>query len=391
MIWKIGMPNLSHTMEHGTVLEWLKKEGEPVAKGDILVVVESDKATYEVESPGGEILLKILAAAGTIVPVGATIGIVGSPGEALPKEPGVVAPAPAATPVAAPLPSHTPHVAYEKRRLQVSPAARNLARQLGVDLEGVTGTGPGGLITKEDVSKAAERPAVSVPPEGARICRVALSGVRKTVAQRMQRSWQQAPMVTLFAQADVSALLARRIEDGSRVGINDLLLRAVALVLTQHPRLNAWFIDEEIREVEDVNLGFAVTIEDGLVVPVIRAAQRLSVYEIGQAAGRLAQKAKSGRLSAEDLADGTFTVSNLGPWGIEWFTPIINPPQIAILGVGSINRAPQERPMGVAFINAIGLCLVFDHRAIDGAGAAAMLQTLCSILGDPDRVWASNA
>jgi pyruvate dehydrogenase E2 component (dihydrolipoamide acetyltransferase) len=421
-MWKIGMPNLGHTMEQGTVREWLRKEGDHVRKGDVLVVVETDKANFDVESPGDGVLLRIVVAEGTVVPVGATIGVVGAPGAPLPDlgpaeirashaaraearaETGADAPM-AGAPVgtvsgAVPAPVETvatgaPATTSAGRR-QVSPVARSLAQELGVDLARVEGTGPGGLVTKEDVRRAAESPrpapVAAAPVASGRaeagITVVPLTSMRRTIAERMQRSWRDAPMVTLVTHADVTALLDARQGAGPRVGINDLILRATALALGRHPRLNAWWQAGELRQVRDVNLGVAVAVEDGLVVPVVREAQRKTVAEIGAEVAALGEKARRQGLGAADVADGTFTVTNLGAWGIDLFTPIINPPQVAILGVGRVNRAPRETPAGVAFVSQLALCLVFDHRAADGAGGAAMLKTLVELLGDPARVLA---
>jgi len=390
MIWKIGMPNLGHTMDQGSVTKWLKREGDPVAKGEPLVVVETDKASYEVESLAEGVLLKILAPEGSVVPIGGTIGVIGSSGDVLSHDIGSAKielrqePAPDISSAKA-----QSQLLREKTRLQVSPIARSLAEQLKVDLKTVTGTGRGGLITKEDVLRAMKRENASMPGEWQGIRRVPLSPMRKTIAARVLSSWQHAPMVTLVRSVDVTATLEYRAQDGNRVSINDLVLRATAKALRQHPRLNAWFIDGEVREVEDVNLGVVIAVEDGLLVPVIRAAQAKTVYEISREVVDLAEKAKAGALGALDVADGTFTVSNLGAWGIEWFTPILNPPQVAILGVGAGARLPQEAPTGVTFISALKLCLVFDHRVVDGAGAAGLLQTLSAILSDPGQVFAA--
>jgi pyruvate dehydrogenase E2 component (dihydrolipoamide acetyltransferase) len=211
--------------------------------------------------------------------------------------------------------------------------------------------------------------------------------MRKTIAHRMQRAWREAPMVTLVTHAEVARLLAEREAAGGRVSINDLVLRATALALMRHPRLNAWWMGEELKQVRDVNLGVAVAVDDGLVVPVVRAAQRKTVTEIAAEVAALGEKARAGRLAPADVADGTFSVSNLGAWGIDLFTPILNPPQVAILGVGRVNRVPQEAPSGIAFTSTLALCLVFDHRAVDGAAGAAMLQTLVQLLNDPATVF----
>ena len=396
-MWKIGMPNLGHTMEQGTVREWLRKEGEGVRKGDVVVVIETDKASFDVESPGDGVLLKIVVPEGTVVPVGATIGVVGAPGTPLPDL-GPAAARAAAGPTAQARVETVPASAPGKPagRRQVSPVARSLAQELGVDLSLVEGTGPGGLVTKEDVRRTAESPggapgaAASAAPglAEAGITVVPLTSMRRTIAERMQRAWRDTPMVTLVTHAEVTALLDARHAGGPRVGINDLILRVTAVALTQHPRLNAWWREGELRQVRDVNLGVAVAVEDGLVVPVVRRAQQKTVTEIGAEVAALGEKARRSGLGAADVADGTFTVTNLGAWGIDLFTPIINPPQVAILGVGRVNRVPRETPTGFAFVSELALCLVFDHRAVDGAAGAAMLKTLVELLGDPARVLA---
>jgi pyruvate dehydrogenase E2 component (dihydrolipoamide acetyltransferase) len=393
-MWKIGMPNLGHTMEQGTVREWLRKEGETVRKGDVVVIIETDKAAFDVESPGDGVLLKIVVPEGTVVPVGATIGVVGAPGTPLPDL-GPAATGTASGPTAQapvePVPASAPGKPAGRR--QVSPVARSLAQELRVDLSLVEGTGPGGLVTKEDVRRTAESPgaarsaAVSASSGVAEagITVVPLTSMRRTIAERMQRSWRETPMVTLVTHAEVTALLDARHAGGPRVGINEAILRATAVALTRHPRLNAWWREGELRQVRDVNLGVAVAVEDGLVVPVVRQAQRKTVTEIGAEVVALGLKARRSGLGAVDVADGTFTVTNLGAWGIDLFTPIINPPQVAILGVGRANRVPRETPTGFTFVTELALCLVFDHRAVDGAVGAAMLKTLVELLGDPAR------
>lgn len=408
-MWKIGMPNLGHTMERGIVREWLRKEGDAVRRGDVLVVVETDKANFDVESPGDGVLLKIAVPEGTAVPVGFTIGVVGAPGTPLPDlgpvpvstaatgsgATGSAAPAQPALP--SPAGSAPPTGAPAGRR-QISPVARAVARELGVDPSTVSGTGPGGLVTKDDVRRAAAEgagvpavgpasPAADTAAESG-ITVVPLTPMRRTIAERMQRSWRDAPMVTLVTHADVTALLAQRESAATRVGVNDLILRATAMALSQHPRLNGWWQEGSLRQVRDVNLGVAVLVDDGLVVPVVRAAQRKSVAEIAAEVAALGARARQGALGAADVTDGTFTVSNLGAWGIDLFTPIINPPQVAILGVGRVNRVPRETPTGFSFASQLALCLVFDHRAVDGAGGARLLQTLVELLGDPPRVLA---
>ncbi|HSD28870.1 MAG TPA: 2-oxo acid dehydrogenase subunit E2, partial [Vicinamibacteria bacterium] len=217
---------------------------------------------------------------------------------------------------------------------------------------------------------------------------VPLTSMRRTIAERMQRAWRDTPMVTLVTHAEVTALLDARYAGGTRVGINELILRATAVALTRHPRLNAWWREGALHQVRDVNLGVAVAVEDGLVVPVVRRAQQKTVAAIGAEVAALGEKARRMGLGAADVADGTFTVTNLGAWGIDLFTPIINPPQVAILGVGRVNRVPRETPTGFTFVSELALGLVFDHRAVDGAGGAAMLKTLVELLGDPARVLA---
>ena len=403
------MPDLGHTMETGRVVEWLKVVGDPVNKGETLAIIESDKVSVEIESPGAGVLLKVVAEAGAEVPVGATLGLVGAPGEADASEKMAVEilarqansaaadaareGAPEGGAVAARSALAARKSERRKERSRASPVARKTAEELGVDLATVAGTGPRGLISKDDVMRAAAESNASEAAAVARdvgdIVRIPLTGTRGAIAERMQRSWRLAPMVTLVSYADVGALLRRREEDGDRVSINDLIARALAIALTGHPALNAWLIGDAIEQVGEVNLSVAVAHDEGLAVPVVRSAQRKTVYEISHDIKRLSEAAKADRLEPADVADGTFTITNLGAWGIDLFTPILNPPQVGILGVGRVNQHPVPSADSVAFVDRLGLCLVFDHRATDGAHAAAMLQSLVAVLGEPDHLYAA--
>ena len=401
MAIRFGMPSLGHTMESGRIVEWLKQEGDPLRKGELLLVIETDKVVTEVEAPSDGQLAKIVVPAEEERPIGATLALLAAPGETLdetemarllaqdPARPSAEAAAPA------------PHPAGE--RVRISPVARKLARQHDIDPATLTGTGPRGRITKEDILRAAEAlaaaaagtasAAVSSVPRPSVSETLPLTGIRGRVAARMTQSWNQIPQVTEILQVDMSASVAyreSRLEKwqgqvGLRVTLNDLITRAVAVALDRHPRINATLVDQEIRVHDRVNLGVAVNLDEGLVVPVIRDADQKEVGQIAQETRELAEKARSGGLQLEDLSDATFTITNLGGAGVELFTPIINPPQVAILGVGKIGPRPLVVEDELQIRQSAYLCLVFDHRALDGVPAARFLQELERLFANPQE------
>ena len=470
-----GMPSLGHTMEKGKIIEWLKQEGEPVVKGEPLVVIETDKVITEVNSPADGVVLKIAVEAEEERPIGALIALLGTPGEQVSEAEiqrllgagaGVAPVAPAAVPAPRPVAAAAPRTdavpeAAPGERQRVSPVARKLAEDLGINLATVRGTGPGGRVTREDVVQAAEAakaaptaPAateerVKISPIARKLCeelgidpstvqgtgpsgritkddvlRVAeaarapaaatptaatvltdtglpvsstipLRGMRGRVAERMFQSWSTIPRVTEVMQVDMSATVAFRDamlsqweqQYGVRISLNDLITKAVAVALRRHPRLNATLENQEVRLHDNINVGVAVNLDEGLIVPVLKHADRKDLGHIARESRELADKARAVpmRLSPDDVSDGTFTITNLGTTGIDLFTPIINPPQVAILGVGMIQRRPVVVGDALAIRPSVYLCLVFDHRAVDGVPAAYFLQELKRLLEKPQE------
>jgi pyruvate dehydrogenase E2 component (dihydrolipoamide acetyltransferase) len=413
MAIKFGMPSLGHTMEKGKVIEWLKREGEPVAKGEPLLVVETDKIVTEVEAPAAGVVLKILVGPAEERPIGTTLALLGALGETLSEAEvrqllgdeegrGAVTATPA---VATAVPRPTVAVREASERIKISPIARKLAEEFGLDPATLQGTGPGGRISKEDVLQAAEAAkaapapasAASTPtPASARLSvarTIPLSGIRGRVAERMFQSWNTIPRVTEVMHVDMSATVAFRDamlgqweqQYGRRISLNDMLTKAVALALRRHPRLNATLVQQAVRLHDQVNVGVAVNLDEGLIVPVICNADQKDLGQIAQESHELAEKARAGRLQLADVSDGTFTITNLGTTGIELFTPIINPPQVAILGVGMVQRRPVVVGDALAIRPSVYLCLVFDHRAVDGVPAANFLQEVQRLLSKPQE------
>ena len=399
------MPNLGHTMARGRVQQWLKAPGEAVRKGDGIALVESDKVTVEIEAPADGWVLRVLTAVDEDVPVGGTLALIGRRDEATEAERmverlagGDVAPvadggktAPAAEiAVSAGRPS-----ASVRWRRRTSPLAGRLARRHRIDLSAVSGSGPQGLVLKADILRTLRaRADGSISGPTARgpspVDRAPLSGRRAVIAERMAGIWREAPMVTLVATADVSDLLASPLVTGADLGINDFVLCACARALAGHCRLNAWLTEGQIERHEAVHLAFAVALDDGLITPVIRDADRLCAEEMGLEVRRLSGAARGGRLLAGDMSAATFTVSNLGGMGIDVFTPILNPPQVGILGVGRVRQEATLTPEGVAFRRVLSLCLVFDHRALDGVDGARFLQDVQRLLAKPRELLAAS-
>ena len=377
MSWKIGMPNLGHTMEEGKVAEWLKSVGDSVAKGEVVAIVESDKASFDVESPADGTLLAIAALGGSVVPVGATIGVVGAPGEVLAAKP-VAAPASAIATEAA---SHDAAAAAlparRTARVKISPAARALAEELGVDPTDIVATGDGDMLTRDDVrTHAAARTARTAT--GAK----PLSPMRRAIADATAQAWLSIPHVALQSHADVGALI-----DGGGSSLTAAVARASALALGEHPAFNGWLVDNAFEWSSHVNLGLAVATPDGLVMAVVPEAQTKSVTELRDEIGALAASARAGRLDGARMLGGSFTISSLGRWGVDAFAPIIAAPQVAILGVGRIERVAREAPGGaLRFASEIRLTLVFDHRANDGVEAAQLLTAIVGYLEQPQRL-----
>ena len=406
MATEIRMPQFGVSMETGTVAQWLKAEGDTVKAGDVLASIETEKLTNDVVSEVDGVLLKIVAQEGEDVPVQGLMAYIGQPGEVLPDAGGMAAPAAAAdtAPAAA---EHVPAPAGQMSggRVKASPLARRIAAKLGVDLSQVIPGGTSGRIRADDVrAYAAQAPAAPAAPAAAAPAPAAaaaeqmdgdtvekLSGMRKVVAQRMQQSHTEIPPVTQVTKVDVTALMQFRREllekTGKKYSVNDLILKATAKCLAAHPEMLVSFDGSQIIHRAHVNLGMAVALDTGLIVPVIRDADKLSLDALAACAKDLAARAKDGGLTPDDYKGSTFTVSNLGMFGIEMFTPIVNQPDAAILGVTAVeDELVMEADGTISKHQVMRLCCTFDHRAMDGAVEARFGMALRDLLQSPVEI-----
>lgn len=401
---EITMPRLSDTMEDGVVAGWLKQPGDRVATGDVLAEIETDKAIMELEAYEDGVLERILVQAGDRVPIGTAIGILGD-GTDTSSEP---TPAPATGATAEPLPAARDEGPKSDQRFKASPLARRLAKERGVDLASVRGTGPGGRITRADIDAATTAltvpttaPPTTAPPTTAPITAAAeaaadvdeipLTRVQRIAATRLTKAKQDAPHIYLTSAVDVTELLALRKDlnaavtaaGGPKISVNDLVVKAAANALRARPEVNVSFAGDALRRHRGVHIGIAVATPAGLLVPVIHDADRRTVSEIAAESQAQAAKARDGKLRLPDVSGGTFTVSNLGMFGLEQFTAVINPPEAAILAVGAATE--EFRPVGGQPVlrSILRLTLSCDHRAIDGAVGAAFLQHLAGLLRHP--------
>lgn len=372
LVTKILMPRLSLTMKAGTVVQWFKKEGETVQKGEPLVEVLSEKVTYDVEAPESGVLRKILALEGTEVPVANAIGIIAAPDEQIPEtEVKLAAPEETAKVEAVP---ERELIEKVEERIPASPAAKRLAREHDVDLSKVVGTGPEGRIVEDDVKRFIEE--TKVAPRVREV--IPLTGIRKTTAERVSLSARTAPHSTITMEVDMTN--AARLHEQTQASYTDMLVKATAQALREHPIINSTLEGEQIKIFEDINVGIAVATDKGLVVTVIREADKKSLNEISSTLKELVKKAREGRLAKEDVTGGTFTITNLGMYGVDVFIPIINPPETAILGVGRVTEKPSVVNKTVKVRPAMNLSLAFDHRVVDGALTARFLQRVKQIL-----------
>ena len=383
------MPRLDPGMQSGKIVEWLKKEGETVQKGEPILVVEGEKTTFEVEAPESGPLTKIIADVGTEVLVAQPIAIIGQPGPTP-----VVQAAPEGVEVGVtPSPAMGPQYGIPPDRVVASPAARKLAQEYGVDLGSVKGTGPGGRVTREDISAAKQgtrSPSpgpqqVAAVVQPAVLRRTKLAGVRKVVAERLSYSARTVVPVTITAEADATRLMAMK-ERQSYIGFTAFGVRAVAKALRNHSEVNSTLENDEVTVYSDINVAVAINTEQGLIAPVIRNADKLTLQEINSAINELSRRGGENRLGVEDLTGGTFTVTNLGAYDVESFAPIINPPQCAILGLGRIGYKPSAHGKEVIAKPSTLLTLVFDHRIIDGVPAARFLREVKRNLEDAEEL-----
>jgi pyruvate dehydrogenase E2 component (dihydrolipoamide acetyltransferase) len=435
MATPVNMPKMGLTMTTGMVAKWLKEEGDSVKKGEPVAEVETEKLVNSIEAPADGVLLKIVAAENVKLPIGGLMGIIGTPGEdissllAAGSAPASEHPPGAPAVPGAPEAAHGP-VAAEGGRVKISPAARKLAEEKGIDYTRIKGTGPEGRITKEDLlqyletsdshratplaRKIATLESVSLADvpgtgSGGKITRsdveryagqpvdsetiggrtgrlIPLTGMRSGIARKMLDSLHVAAQANHRMSVDMTETLRlkdRLRDSGVRVSITDILVKAVARALAGHPIVNSTLTDDGILVLDEINIGVATALDEGLLVPVIRRADSLSLSQIGAALADLVSRAKSGALKLDETEGGTFTVTNLGMYDLDSFTAIINQPESAILAVGKIAKtcvAIDDQP---AIRPVMTLCLTYDHRVIDGAPAARFLQTIRQMLENP--------
>jgi pyruvate dehydrogenase E2 component (dihydrolipoyllysine-residue acetyltransferase) len=423
MATDVRVPTTGNAGEDAVVLEWNVTEGSDVTAGDVLVTLETAKATIEVEAPMSGQVLRTFYVAGDEVPEHEVLAVLGEPGEQMPPGGSSVGPAADADDMGTTSPAYpTPAVMATQtarsaerdglatppaRRHSASPRARRLAEEFGIDLTSLAGSGPMGRIIIADVVAAQDRATTEAPPAQRatpvpatadqvnaappdEFTLVPVRGARKITAQRTHASLSNSAQLTLTRYARAKALLRyakriRQVTDANsqpRIGLNDLIMFGVVRAVARHPEANSWFDWEGIKQFAHVNLGFAVDTGHALVVPVIRSADTMTLSELSQAARTAIDKARAGTLAPHEMDGGSFTVSNLGSQGVHWFTPVLNPPETCILGVGATHRTHPGAP------SLLPLSLTFDHRAIDGAGAARLLADIARCIETVDVIAA---
>ena len=427
MATDVIMPQMGFDMKEGTLVRWLKREGDAVQKGEMIAEIETDKAVVEIEAFGSGVLRKTYVGEGQTVPVGHVIGVIAAAGETVADRPAATGAAPAAKPApgkmasgehAKPQPAAAPGEAAPRpqaeaslERLRVSPLAKREADERKIDLAQVTGTGPGSRITREDVLRHAASGAASVaaahgakpaqaapamPAPGAATLRFGettpLTRMRQAIARNMTRSKQEIPHVYITAAMDMTRAvdLRQQLNEAlgaeARVSVNDMVLRACALALRGHPVFNASYTEAGITVHPQINIGMAIALPDGLVAPAILECDKKSVVEIAQASKALAERARAGRLTAQEYTGATFNVTNLGMHQVESFSAIITPPETGALAVGAVQQEPVVRGGQVQVASVMRVTLSLDHRAADGAQGALFLKDVRALLENPVRL-----
>ena len=430
MAINVTMPKWGLTMKEGKVTKWYKSEGDPVQKGEDLFEVETEKITNRAESPGTGTLFQIVVPVGTTVPVGTILAVIAEPGEQPERVEGIQvgevmegAGASAEGRAAAEEPG-------EKKFVPASPAARRLAKELGIDPGLVQGTGPDGRITEEDVRRYHEEgpaapkitplaeemakqegldiPTITGTGEGGKITRedveralerrtpIPFTGMRKTIADNMYASLQSTAQVTVFTEVDVTEMVGFRDlvqeehkkDDTVRVSFNDIIILATSRALKRFPMMNSALIGDEILLHDAVNIGIAVSLREGLIVPVLRDADKKGLLQIARESRELAQKAREGTVAVDDVTGGTFTISNVSMLEVDGFTPILRSPETGILGVGRVKEKPVVYDGEIAIRSMMFLSLTFDHRVLDGTPAMAFLETVARYLQHPTLIMA---
>jgi pyruvate dehydrogenase E2 component (dihydrolipoamide acetyltransferase) len=420
---QVTLPRLGQGMESGTIVKWLKSEGEKVEKGEPLYELDTEKVTQEVEADVGGVVLKILAQEGQEIEVGKAVAVIGEEGEevakpedeaeeptkvteAEPQEEGEPAPAreeerergreagadDQPTQIKEPAREPEPVTDADGGRVKASPLARRIAKERGIDLKALRGTGPEGRIVAEDVERAGTAPAPGVAAPAAaptEVEVVELSRMRQTIARRLTEAWQ-APHFQIAMSADMRSairlretLVERTKEGGVRPTYSDILTKVCALALMRHRAINAHFVDGKVQLFPTANIGIAVAVPDGLIVPVIPSCEARTIPQIAEARKDIVERARGGKLQTADLVNGTFTISNLGMYGVERFIAVLNPPQVTILAVGAIEERAVVEDGQVVAQPRMELTLSCDHRAVDGATASEFLADVKAFLEEP--------
>lgn len=400
MATEIVMPKLGLTMTEGTIDRWLVAEGDQVTAGQPILEISSEKLTSEVETPAAGTILKLMYDAGETIPCKQPVALVGDPSEAVNDEPvaqSEMAPVSSPTPTKVDTVAESTFATFEPAkqthgRILITPVARRMAAEKGYRIEDIPGTGGNGRITRRDVERfvpvqASTSPAPVVAPANH------LTGMRKTIAQRMMTSLHNSAQLSLHRKADVTDLMVMRQAlkaqvdqplDNGEISLTALITRAVVKALQDHPAVNAWFFEGDYQIQDQINIGIATALSDGLVVPVVQNADQLSLGQLGRTIKKLAGEARKGTLDPSLYTGSTFSITTLGAQGVECFTPILNPPEIAILGVGALQKQLALNDEGeVVERTELPLSLTFDHQVLDGAPAAEFLGTVVDYLQSP--------
>ncbi|MBS9803650.1 2-oxo acid dehydrogenase subunit E2 [Bacillus toyonensis] len=394
MAVEVVMPKLGMAMKEGIITSWNIKAGDNVAKGELIASINSEKIETEIEAPADGTVLDIAVSEDEGVPPGTVICYIGKPNEKVEMQESTYVVEEKTSNIEVQNVQHQEPYGKEvaKQRVKISPVAKKIATSENLDIKALVGTGPGGRIIKADVLKVLEvRVNILEVPKQEESTEIPVTGMRKAIANRMHASLQNSAQLTLTMKVDVTDLVALHKEIAevvqkrydNKLTITDFVSRAVVLALREHKEMNSVFINDVIHQFEHVHLGMAVALEKGLVVPAIRFANNLSLVELSKEIKNVAQKARAGSLSSDDMHGTTFTISNLGSFGIEYFTPVLNTPETGILGIGAIEHVPVYKGKKFKKGSMLPLSLTFDHRVLDGAPAAAFLRTIKHYLEEP--------
>ena len=400
MATSIVMPQMGYDMKEGKVVRWFKKEGDDVARGEVIAEIETDKAVVEFEAYTSGVLGKIVADEGVAIPVGELIAVITEPGEAVPDDIVTAATPPespektAPAPVEAPAPTAAAAPATGAGEVRASPLARRLARERGIDLSTITGSGPGGRIVESDIPEQAAPAAAAAPvgtaaPAPMTSENVELSRMRQAIARVTVDSKREAPHFYVTIEVDMTKAMSFRrdindeLDAEKRVSVNDLIVKASAVAIGRHPKFNSFFRDDHLQMNASINVGIAIALESGLIVPGINACENKSLVEIATASRDLVSRANSGTLRNEEYSGTTFSVSNLGMFDVDSFTAIIFPPHAAVLAVGKVKEQPVVRDGDLAVAQIMKATLSTDHRVADGAEAAQFLVEIKKLLENP--------